>query len=99
MVQNDNFMIKNDTGTIGSVSGAHLRSFLEVSRDQVEEKVRKTRNHCLQKMAHIFQEMSPGMVTMDSTDKNILICDVLGLKAGIFYIQTYLWTKTSILDL
>ena len=50
-------------------------------------------------MAHIFQEMSPGMVTMDSTDKNILIHDVLGLKAGIFYIQTCLWTKTSILDL
>ena len=85
MVQNDNFMIKNDIGTIGSVSGAHLRSFLEVSRDQVEEKVRKTRNHCLQKMAHIFQEMSPGMVTMASTDKNILIYDVLGLKTGIFY--------------
>ena len=50
-------------------------------------------------MAHIFQEMSPGMVTMASTDKNILIYDVLGLKAGIFYIQTCLWTKTSILDL
>ena len=50
-------------------------------------------------MAHIFQEMSLGMVTMDSTDKNILIHDVLGLKAGIFYIQTCLWTKTSILDL
>ena len=50
-------------------------------------------------MAHIFQEMSPGMVTMASTDKNILIYDVLGLKAGIFYIQTCLWTKTSFLDL
>ena len=50
-------------------------------------------------MAHIFQEMSPGMVTMASTDKNILIYDVLGLKTGIFYIQTCLWTKTSILDL
>ena len=50
-------------------------------------------------MAHIFQEMSPGMVTMASTDKNILIYDVLGLKTGIFYIQTCLWTKMSILDL
>ena len=50
-------------------------------------------------MAHIFQEMSPGMVTMASTDKNILIYDVLGLKTGIFSIQTCLWTKTSILDL
>ena len=50
-------------------------------------------------MAHIFQEMSPGMVTMASTDENILIYDVLGLKTGIFYIQTCLWTKTSILDL
>ena len=50
-------------------------------------------------MAHIFQKMSPGMVTMASTDKNILILDVLGLKTGIFYIQTCLWTKTSILDL
>ena len=49
-------------------------------------------------MAHIFQEMSPGMVTMASTDKNILVYDVLGLKTGIFYIQTCLWTKTSILD-
>ena len=35
-------------------------------------------------MARIFQEMSPGMVTMASTDKNILIYDVLGLKTGIF---------------
>ena len=50
-------------------------------------------------MAHIFQEMSPGMVTMASTDKNILIYDVLGLKTGIFYIQTCQWTKMSILDL
>ena len=50
-------------------------------------------------MAHIFQEMSPGMVTMASTDKNILIYDVLGLKIGIFYRQTSLWTKMSILDL
>ena len=50
-------------------------------------------------MAHIFQEMSPGMVTMASIDKNILIYDVLGLKTGIFYIQTCLWTKMSILDL
>ena len=50
-------------------------------------------------MAHIFQEMSPGMVTMASTDKNILIYDVLGLKIGIFYRQTCLWTKMSILDL
>ena len=46
-------------------------------------------------MAHIFQEMSPGMVTMASTDKDILIYDVLGLKTGIFYIQTCLWTKRS----
>ena len=84
MVQNDNFMIKNDIGPIGTVSGAHLRSLKEVRRDQVEEKVRKTRNHRLQNMAHIFQEMCPGMVTMASTDKNILICDVLGLKTGIF---------------
>ena len=43
-------------------------------------------------MAHIFQEMSPGMVTMDSTDKNILIHGVLGLKTGIFFIQTCLCT-------
>ena len=50
-------------------------------------------------MAHIFQEMSPGMVTMASTDNNILIYDVLGLKIGIFYRQTSLWTKMSILDL
>ena len=50
-------------------------------------------------MAHIFQEMSPGMVTMASTDKNILIYDVLGIKTGIFSIQTCLWTKMSILDL
>ena len=50
-------------------------------------------------MAHIFQEMSPGMVTMASTDKNILIYDVSSLKAGISYVQTCLWTKTSILDL
>ena len=50
-------------------------------------------------MAHIFQNISPGMVAMASTDKNILIFDVLGLKAGIFYIQTCLWTKMSILDL
>ena len=50
-------------------------------------------------MAHIFQEMSPGMVTMASTDKNLLILDVLGLKTGIFHKQTCLWTKTSILDL
>ena len=35
-------------------------------------------------MAHIFQNMSPGMVTMASTDKNILIYDVLSLKTGIF---------------
>ena len=50
-------------------------------------------------MAHIFQEMSPGMVTMASTDKNILVYDVSSLKTGIFYIQTCLWTKMSILDL
>ena len=50
-------------------------------------------------MAHIFQEMGPGMVTMASTVKNILIYDVLGLITGIFYMQTCLWTKTSILDL
>ena len=50
-------------------------------------------------MAHIFQEMGPGMVTMASTDKNILIFDVLGLKIGIFYIQTCLWIKRSISDL
>ena len=50
-------------------------------------------------MAHIFQEMSPGMVTMASTDKNISIYDVSSLKTGISYIQTFLWTKTSILDL
>ena len=49
-------------------------------------------------MAHIFQELSLGMVTMASTDKNILIFDVLGLKTGIFYIQTCLWTKMLILD-
>ena len=35
-------------------------------------------------MAHIFQKMSPGMVTMASTDKNILIYDVSSLKIGIF---------------
>ena len=39
------------------------------------------------------------MVTMASTDKNILIYDVSSLKTGIFYIQTCLWTKTLILDL
>ena len=50
-------------------------------------------------MAHIFQKMSPGMVTMASTDKNILVYEILGLKTGIFYIQTCLWTKMSILDL
>ena len=50
-------------------------------------------------MAHIFQEMGPRMVTMASTDKNILVYEVLGLKTGIFYIQTCLWTKMSILDL
>ena len=50
-------------------------------------------------MAHIFQEMGPGMVTMASTDKNILIYDVSSLKTGIFYVQTCLWTKRSISDL
>ena len=43
--------------------------------------------------------MSPRIVTMASTDKNILVYDVSSLKTGIFYIQTCLWTKTSILDL
>ena len=50
-------------------------------------------------MAHIFQKMSPGMVTMASTDKNILTYDVSSLKTSIFYMQTCLWTKTSISDL
>ena len=50
-------------------------------------------------MANIFLKMSPGIVTMASTDKNILVYDVLGLKTGIFYIQACLWTKMSILDL
>ena len=44
-------------------------------------------------MAHIFQEMSLGMVTMAQTDKNILIYDVSSLKTGIFYIKTCLRTK------
>ena len=47
MVKNDNFMKKNDIGPIGSVPGAHLRSFLEVCRDQVEEKVRKAKKCCI----------------------------------------------------
>ena len=50
-------------------------------------------------MARIFQKMSPEMVTVASTDKNILIYDVSSLKTGISYIQTCLWTKTLILDL
>ena len=50
-------------------------------------------------MAHIFQKMSPGMVTMASTNKNILTYDVSSLKTSIFYMQTCLWTKTSISDL
>ena len=50
-------------------------------------------------MAHIFQKMSPGMVSMASTDKNILIYDVSSLKTSIFYIKTCLWTETSIFDL
>ena len=35
-------------------------------------------------MANIFQKMSPGIVTMASTDKNILVYDVSSLKRGIF---------------
>ena len=31
-------------------------------------------------MAHVFQKMSPGMVTMASTDKIISIFDVSSLK-------------------
>ena len=50
-------------------------------------------------MANIFQKMSSGIVTMASTDKNILVYDVSSLKTGIFYKQTCLWTKMSILDL
>ena len=48
-------------------------------------------------MAHIFQKMSPGMVTMASTDKNILIYDVSSLKRGIFYVQTCLkWNAAPV---
>ena len=43
--------------------------------------------------------MSPRMVTMAFTDKNILTYDVSSLKTSIFYIQTCLWTKPSISDL
>ena len=71
MVQNDNFMIENDIGTTGTVFWAHLRSLEEVEKDQVPEKARKAKNHCLQKMANVFQNMSPGIVKMSSTDKRI----------------------------
>ena len=35
-------------------------------------------------MVNIFQKMSPGVVTMAFTDKNILVYDVSNLKTGIF---------------
>ena len=39
-------------------------------------------------MANIFLKMSPGIATMASTDKSILVYDVSSLKRGIFCIQT-----------
>ena len=37
------------------------------------------------------------MVTMASTDKNILVYDVLGLKTGILYIQAVYGQKRQFL--